>query len=273
MHRWQLYVVALSCVASNMVVAAPAFADTLVNGGSVNGVIAVAGQQDSYTYTANAGEGIQLQVADVGSGSYTPVLTVYAPSGAVVTSVAGADVAAAEFQTPATGVYTVVIGDESSGRASTGNYALYFTHSPGANEGGALFDGVARSDTIDLGDLDSYTFSATAGQTPVITVTDTSGGPLTPVVTLYGPTGATLASTAGAVTASIGGHLSTTGVYTLVVGDQSSGHASVGPYSIVVTGSGGTPVPVPAWSVLVLTGALGALGSRRANRSSVARRR
>lgn len=89
------------------------------------------GAIDSYTYFAIAGDHIALQLTDLAAGPLVPAFTVYGPAGGVVTSALGGDVASKSFAVAATGVYTVVVYDWSSGFTATGDYELDFTRTPG----------------------------------------------------------------------------------------------------------------------------------------------
>jgi hypothetical protein len=67
-----LYWAALSSVAS---------AQALVNGGFVDASIALAGESDTYTFSVNQGEGVQVQIAALSSGALVPRLTLTDPDG------------------------------------------------------------------------------------------------------------------------------------------------------------------------------------------------
>jgi hypothetical protein len=200
-------------------------------GGSVLGTID-RGELDSYTFTATVGEGIVLRVADLAGGALTPGFTVYGPAGNAVTWTAGVNVAGDAFAAPSTGTYTLVVYDASSGMASTGDYKLYYVKAPGANEGGLLSPGGSVLEQIDKGDLDSYTFTAAAGEGIVLRVADLAGGALTPGFTVYDPTGNAVTWTAGVNVASDTFAAPLSGTYTLVVYDASSGMASNGAYKL-----------------------------------------
>ena len=95
---------------------------------------------------------------------------------------------------------------------------------------------------------------------------DTAGGPLYPIATLYGPSGAVLAQHWAPGTATFNAPISTTGTYTVVVSDYSTG---AGPYSLVITGAGGADpggggLPVPSSSggaLLALAALLAGVGA------------
>ena len=144
----------------------------------------------------------------------------------------GANVAGLTITTQAAGTYTVVVYDYSSGYASTGDYKLYFALAPGANEGGVLTSGGMLSGTIDLGDLDSYTFAAAVGDAIKLGAMDLGAGPFVPAIAVYDPTGALVTWTSGATMATLNFTVRAAGTFTVLVYDYSSGHASTGDYSL-----------------------------------------
>ncbi|MCA9471859.1 MAG: GDSL-type esterase/lipase family protein [Nitrospirales bacterium] len=218
----------------------------LPNGGSVSDTIDL-GDLDSYTFTANAGEAVQIRMAHTGGTvALIPQINLYAPDGTLIISTSSPqsrDVAAISCFTSSlfceltqTGTYTVVVTDSNGGQI--GPYTLHYARAPGANEGGALPNGGSVSDTIDLGDLDSYTFTANAGEAVQIQVTDLSGGPLSLRVDLYSPSGLLISSTSGD-TATINCsdtatfcELTENGTYTVMISDGNSSGAQIGDYSI-----------------------------------------
>src|SRR6185369_16060602 len=162
-------------------------------------------------------------------------VAVYGPTGALVNSSYSQAVAGFSFTATATGTYTVVVYDYSSGFASTGTYNLYLAVAPGANEGGALTPGAMVAGAIDLGDLDSYTFAASMGQGVAVRVTDVAAGPFAPAAAIYGPAGALVGSAYNADAAMVSFTATASGTYTAMVYDYSSGFASSGSYTILLT--------------------------------------
>jgi hypothetical protein len=193
------------------------------------------GDMDAYTLDATAGTGVQLRVTDVGQTSFYPYLRVYDPNGKIVTYDYHQDVAAAAFTASISGKYTVVVFDYSSGYASTGAYKIYCTVAPGSNEGGALTVGTPTTGTIELGDLDSYTFSAAVGNKLQVVATDVNATAFVPTVAIYDPAGKNLVNNSGATTATASFTAATAGSYTVVVSDSSAGYASIGDYSLLLT--------------------------------------
>jgi hypothetical protein len=205
-------------------------------GGMLSGAIDK-GDLDSYTFTATAGQGVQLRLVDTAGGAFWPGFEVYDPSGTrVVNPVSATDVAATSFYAPASGTYTVVVYDKSTGSASTGDYNLYFTRAPSANEGGLLSSGGVTSGSIDKGDLDSYTFNATAGEGVHLRLVDIAGIAFWPGFEVYDPTGARVVNPVSATDVAVTSfYAPSTGVYTVVAYDNSTGRASTGDYNIYFT--------------------------------------
>jgi hypothetical protein len=193
------------------------------------------GEIDSYTFTANQGEGVFLRLVDAAGGTLVPAFAVYGPTGTAVTSASSANVASASFAAGASGTYTVVVYDLSTGLTSTGDYRLYFTRAPGANAGGALAPGGAAFGHLDEGAIDSYTFFAIASDRVTLQVTDLAAGPLVPAFTVYGPAGGVVVNALGADVASKSFAVAATGVYTVVVYDWSSGFVGTGDYELDFT--------------------------------------
>jgi Ca2+-binding RTX toxin-like protein len=212
----------------------------LPNGGKVSGVIDL-GDLDSYTFSANAGETIYLRVADTETTEFVnspffPSVRLLGPSGSLITSSSGALVGDIAQALVDTGTYTVIISDESSGEDATGSYDLYFAKAPGANDDGCIANGQSADGFIDLGDIDSYSFHATAGTSLVVTVTDLDNSAFYPSVSLLGPSGNFITSDSGSLTAQINRTLTTSGLFTLIVADESSGEDAIGNYRIDISG-------------------------------------
>jgi hypothetical protein len=190
----------------------------LPNGGEVTGFIDL-GDLDSFTFDASTGATIQLQVADTLFGALVPIVRIYGPSGALVASDWGTTVASIVYQAGADGEHTVVVSDK--GFTELGIYDLYFTHAPGAKEGGALVNGASLSGTIDLGDLDSFELPVLAGEQLELEMVEVNTTALTPMIRLYGPAGGLVTSDWGASVATISTTAISSGTYTLVASDRS----------------------------------------------------
>ncbi len=209
-------------------------AASLVNGRVVSGAISFPGEKDSYTFTANAGENVHIRVADTSNNDFYPLMKLYGPSGSQINSTSNPSVASIHTRVTVNGTYTVTVTNSTYGDPNvTGNYNVYFVRMPGANEGGTLTNGGVTANTIDLGDLDSYTFTANVGESVEIRVADTSNNDFAPGITLYGPSGNELRGTSSPSVATIHYHgFAVSGTYTVVVTDRSNGLDATGNYNL-----------------------------------------
>jgi hypothetical protein len=143
-----------------------------------------------------------------------------------------ADVAYISFTAATSGTYTILAYDSSSGHAQTGDYNLYYAKSPGANEGGLLVSGATITDTIDEGDIDSFTILASGDDTVLLQMTDVAEGALQPLIVVYSPSGSQITYGYAASVAEVSFTASETGIYTVLAYDSISGHAATGDYTL-----------------------------------------
>jgi len=217
----------------------------LTNGAVQTGAIDV-GDLDVWTVTASVGDAIVVRAGEISSGSsLTPWVRIYSPAGALLDSSFAA--AAAEVTTTAasSGTYLVVVGDGTSGLAGSGPYRLTLAKtgsavvvSPG-DEGGPLTNGAVQTGSIDVGDLDVWTISATVGDAIVVRMGEvSSGSSLTPWLRIYSPSGALLGNSFAAAAAEVTTTAASSGTYIVVAGDGTSGLAGSGPYRLTLAKTG-----------------------------------
>jgi RHS repeat-associated protein len=205
------------------------------------------GDLDVYTFSAAAGNIFQLAVgADVTSSNYRPEMTVYGPTGAQVATAnnaypdTGANITY-DVPTGGDGTYTVVVQSDNVGTLGTYDLDLVIvpaTQAPDSDgDGGAISSGQTKSGAINhYGDLDVYTFSAAAGNTFQLAVgADVTSSNFRPEMTVYGPTGAQVATASNAypdTAANITYNVPTggDGTYTVVV--QSDNVGTLGTYDL-----------------------------------------
>src|SRR6185369_2627356 len=145
----------------------------LSNGALQTGTISPAGDMDTWTFSAIAGDGIVLRV---GATNFVPKIQLYGPDSALVGDAftANGNFRDAELILRATngGPYTVVVSSVFPN--NTGTYGLTLAQPPGTfvtsagDEGGTLTNGVNQAGAIVLGDLDMWSFTATAGDSLVL---------------------------------------------------------------------------------------------------------
>nr|WP_319396240.1 pre-peptidase C-terminal domain-containing protein [uncultured Desulfobacter sp.] len=203
----------------------------LANDGVHTQVIDV-GDLDTYTFSANVGDYIELRMTDLdGNSNFEPYLQLFGPSNGTRLAYNTNEVTACiTYTATQTGTYTIIAAD--AGSTSGGNYNIYYAKAPGANEHGLLANDGVHTQVIDVGDLDTYTFSANVGDYIELRMTDLDGNSnFEPYLQLFGPSNGTrLAYNTNEVTASISYTATQTGTYTIIAAD--AGSTSGGNYNI-----------------------------------------
>jgi hypothetical protein len=226
----------------------------LINGLIHTGTITT-GDLDVWTFTATAGDRLGLHIGEiVDSNDFRPWIRLWAPNGAVLASQSGTDAAVVDGAVaPVTGTYLVLVASFDSGFDGTGTYRLTLAKAPGAvttsvgDQGGPLTNGAIHTGEIVQGDVDLWTFTATAGDRIGIHIGETlDTDDFRPWIRLWAPNGAVLNSTSGVTAAVIDGTVATiTGTYTLLVGSFDSGFDGTGMYQLTMTRPPG-PITVSA---------------------------
>ena len=222
-------------IATLLLPATGASAAPLVNGGSVIGAVSAV-TPDTWEFDANAGDPVTLRIADTGTSSpspFDPQIAVSAPSTAPVGTASGERVATVGFIAPETGTYTVLVSDQGSN--NPGSYELHLARVPGADEFGLLTTDLTETETIPLGDLDTWTFAGTAGEHVTLRIGELSGSSFDPRIELYDPTGAVVGAETGSSVATAELDLTLTGTYTVLVRDDTvsgGGDTGTGTYEL-----------------------------------------
>jgi hypothetical protein len=167
------------------------------------------GDLDSFSVTALAGDSIQVSAG----GELLLHLVVYSPSGSLVThSGSNGRVTATASQA---GTYTVVVQSYYSSFSSvkhTGSYDFHYVRGSGGSEYGEIISGSSYSDGITIGDIDSYSFSGTAGESIQLVV----DGDLLLQMRLFAPDGSQVTHSGSNEQISINS-LPQSGTYTVTV--------------------------------------------------------
>ena len=200
------------------------------------GSITSVAQENTYTFSANANDVADFTLVTT-SGSLSPRIRVYQPDGALVgqnysnngTGGCGGptNIELNTVTLPATGTYTVLVGDCSD--TNTGNYAIYSQRTNNPSGAANLpFDQTQNGSITSVAQEGAYTFTANANDVADFTLVTTSGS-LSPKIRLYQPNGALVAQTySNNGTGGCGGPtnielntitLPATGTYTVLVAD------------------------------------------------------
>lgn len=197
--------------------------EILKNGGhTITGWIGPAYDVDKYTIFAAQGESVQLRMVDLGGVGLDPQMNVYKPDGSLQDWDWGSTVAGVSFAAPVTGFYSIVVRDYNSG-SGTGPYRINYVRAPGSNENGTLPNGGSVLGALGVGDLDSYTFTASQGDSIQLRMNDVNGLALNPQMNVYKPNGSIQAWDWSDEVAGVGFAAPMTGTYTVVVMDYNNG--------------------------------------------------
>ncbi len=233
----------------------------ITNGENHTGTIAVSGGIDQWTFSANQGDSIVLNLGEVlrvPDSGFSPWIRLYGPTGAQIggDSFYGALVAQIATVAPLTGTYTVRVAAGYPGYTAVGDYRLILARVPGqpvvpgGDQGGPMTNGVNHVGRIELGDLDQWTFTANQGESLVVEIGEIavgSGVPdpnFYPWIRLYGPTGVQIGGDSfyGAAVAQVATTAPLTGTYTVLVAAGYPNYAAAGDYRLVLAQVPGTPV-------------------------------
>ena len=224
------------------------------NGGLHTGSI-LQGDLDVWTFSATQGERIAVHIGQATeTDDFRPWIRVWAPNGTALGWLSGTDAAALnDIIAPVSGTYLILVASEDSGFDGTGSYRLTMTKTRGlitvstGDQGGAITSGATRAGEIIQGDLDVWTFTATAGQRIRLQINETTDtDDFRPWIRVWAPNGATLGSASGVSTAQIGGTAGVvapvSGTYLFLVGSFDSGFDGTGTYQLTLNRAAVVPV-------------------------------
>jgi len=224
---------------------APSGAAALLFGGQPQtGTISSIAQSSSYTFSANTKDVVDFTIV-VTSANLVPKIRVYNPDGTYLSGTnsgapfgcGGSTLELNTITLPATGAYTVLVGD--CGDTNTGSYLIYAQRTN--NPSGAavlLFGGQPQGGAISAAaQSNSYSFGASAKDVVDFTLVTTSGN-LVPKIRVYNPDGTQLSGTNAGAPFGCGGStlelnnisLPATGAYTVLIGD--CGDTNAGSYNL-----------------------------------------
>ena len=222
----------------------------MVNGTMHTGSISY-GDLDVWSFNASAGENLMIRLGDLnGTNIFYPWVRLFSPNGVLLRSDYGPYAAESAVRATNSGTFTVVVGDGNVGLLGIGPYRLTLAKtgdpvviSPG-DEGGPLTNGAMYTAEISYGDLDVWSFEASAGEHLLVRLGDLNGtNSIYPWVRMFGPNGALLDESYGAYASEATFRATNTGTFTVVVGDGNNGLFGIGPYRLTLAKTG-SPISV-----------------------------
>ncbi|MCG6157735.1 FG-GAP repeat domain-containing protein [Rubinisphaera margarita] len=184
------------------------------------------GDLDVFTFDATMGENVFYQLTEnTGGSSFSPHVTIVGPNNEILYNTYYNESHQIQLlDLPATGTYTVIVAEH--GGDGVGEYVHTFVQ-PEASQNlpgdeGTLVSGETRTNQIDPGDLDVFTFEAQAGDNVFYSLAEAvPGGSFTPYVTIVGPGDEVLYNTYYNASHRIQLlDLAATGTYTVILGDH-----------------------------------------------------
>ena len=214
-------------------------------GETITGTISVDGKIDTYTFSGSSGDIVIIRMTESTYGSseqMEPYVELYNPTGQLIADSSDASQVNIFMELPATGTYTILASDTYPGD-DYGNYAIFIQRSfdPGLADTLDYGETVA-ADISTEGDIDTYTFSGSAGDKVIIRMTESTYGSseqMEPYVELYNPTGQLIADSSDASQVSITYNLQLSGYYTILASDSYPGD-DVGNYAVFLMGFEGS---------------------------------
>ncbi|MBV6522550.1 MAG: hypothetical protein MNPFHGCM_02698 [Gemmatimonadaceae bacterium] len=225
----------------------------LTNGGNNSGSITLAGQVDTWTFTASTGDYIHIAIGEVsGDPDFTPWIQLVDPSSGIVATNWNAAAAQITANAAQNGTYTVKVATADPGNDAKGNYSLILVKTPGTittpggDQGGTMTNGAIHTGTIFLGDLDAWQFTAATGDYIHVAIGEVSGSvDFTPYIRLVSPSGAILGTSWGAAAAQVQSTAAVTGTYTVIVTTADAGNDATGDYRLNIAKAPGAVTTSP----------------------------
>jgi len=177
-----------------------------------------------YNFTASANDAVTIRMSKT-SGNINPQIELYNPAGSFIAGGSGQ----IDKTLTAAGTYTILVRDYNN---SSGSYVLTWLRVKNPCNAPAISCGqVPKGALSNVGKIDAYMLTATAGDNIALTLTKTSGG-LDPSLELYSSSGSRINynSTPSGNQVTLTERISTGGTYTVLVSDY--GNDQTGGYTL-----------------------------------------
>ncbi len=223
---------------------------SIANGETREGSISPGGNVELWTFTASAGAYIAAGMGESTAGSdLFPYLRLVSPSGKLLDQDWSSGGAHVQGNAPETGTYTLIAASNDWGLSGAGDYRISLAVSGGGvvvslgDQGGPLGNGATENAFLHAGELDVWTFTASAGAYIAAGMGEsTAGSDLFPYLRLVSPSGKLLDQDWSSGGAHVQGNAPETGTYTLIAASNDWGLSGAGDYriSLAVSGGGGS---------------------------------
>jgi len=232
---------------SPIVLAPGSMGGSMTNGFTYQGNL-LAGQLSVWSFTANTGDSMVVGMGDANrtAGDLDPYLRLYGPDGALLASGIGTFATEATARATNSGTFTVIAanydsssdGGNGTNQVTMGKSGSPIVVAPG-DQGGSLTGAGAYNGSLLAGELDVWKFTACAGDSMVVGMSDLNrpAGDLDPYLRLYGPDGALLGSGIGTSTTEVTAQATNSGTFTVIAANyDSSSDGGDGGYQLTANG-------------------------------------
>ena len=178
------------------------------------------GDIDTYTFMGTPGADLHFTIGETGGSGVTLMVELYDPAGQFVFGESVDTGFSIELANMAAGTYTAVVREGFAANPVSYAMTALVADNQLDTDNVALVSGQNTTGTIDIGDVDTFTINASAGEDLSFDIQETAGSSFTLRVDLYRPNGQLLATQAIDGSFSIDViNLQQTGTYTYVVRD------------------------------------------------------
>jgi hypothetical protein len=187
------------------------------------------GEVDTYTFTGNTGDGIDIRLTKT-SGSLWPRITLYGSNGKEIKRSYDSTSTEILYVLTSPGTYKILV-DNGFGGTYTGDYSLFVQNVNNPKNTRSVEFGASAVGSLDVpGSINTYSFNGSKGDEVFIRITKT-GGSLWPRITLYGSNGKEIKRSYDSTSTEMTYTLVLPGTHTILV-DNGFGGTYTGDYSL-----------------------------------------
>ena len=177
--------------------------------------IDVPGEVDTYSFTGNSGDGIDIRITRT-KGNLWPRITLYGPSGKEIKRSYDPTSAEISYGLTAAGTYKILV-DNGIAATYTGDYSIFIQNVNNPKNAKTVEFGTSDTGSLDIpGSINSYSFTGSTGDEIVLRMTRTNGN-LWPRITLFGPSGKEIKRSYGPTSTELTSTLVLPGTHTILV--------------------------------------------------------
>lgn len=202
----------------------------LSSGETASGNIATLGEVDEVTFYAEGGQHIRIGVASLASSSSVSITSeLLAPGGEVVGSVATTTGGLIFYQAVNSGTYRIRLNETGNNNVGGWQVQLFLGSGTSVTSGdsGVITHGQDLTGTMDIGDIDSWTFQGTRGRPVRMGFGEiTPNSYFEPRLQVFAPNGELIATDVDSEGAAVAFTPSETGVYRAILTEQTGNQAN-----------------------------------------------